>query len=176
VRDEHNRLEYFNNTIGIGFDAVVTIHTRKIKAIHGFMMYLIATLKTIFLDFAPMDLQVKTDQESWQQPTIMLTLGNGPREGGGFMVTPQALVDDGILHYATISRISRATMLRLVPEVMRGTHARFSQVRMGTCRSMVVHSQQPLYVHCDGEIFAGFDARIFQLSLEILPHALQFMK
>ena len=176
VRDGQGRQEYFNNTLGIGFDAVVTIHTRRITAIHGFMMYLIATLQTIFRNFNPMDLHVVTDRESWDQSTIMLTLGNGPREGGGFLVTPEARLDDGILDYVTIRKISRLTMLRLVPEVMKGTHARFKQVRMGTCRKMEITSKQPLNVHCDGEIFAGFDSDIRKLEIEILPDALHFLK
>jgi diacylglycerol kinase (ATP) len=176
VRDEHNRLEYFNNTIGIGFDAVVTIHTRRITAIHGFLMYFLATVQTIFRNFTPMDLRVETDTESWEQATIMLTLGNGPREGGGFIVTPQAKLDDGWLNYVTVRKITRLTMLRLVPEVMKGTHARFKQVRMGTCRKMAITSQQPLYVHCDGEIYSGFGTDIRRLAIEILPNAIRFLK
>jgi YegS/Rv2252/BmrU family lipid kinase len=169
VRDENDRLEYFNNTLGIGFDAVVTIRTRKIISIHGFLMYFVATLQTILRNFTPMDLHVETDRESWDQATIMLTLGNGPREGGGFIVTPDAKLDDGLLHYVTIRKISRLTMLRLVPEVMKGTQARFKQVRMGTCRKMNIASRQPLYVHCDGEIYAGFGTDLHKLTIEILP-------
>ena len=176
VRAGNDRLEYFNNTIGIGFDAVVTIRSRKITAIQGFMMYFVATLQTIFQNFTPLDLHVETDQESWNQATIMLTLGNGPREGGGFIVTPDARLDDGVLNYCTIRKISRLTMLRLVPEVMKGTQARFKQVRMGTCRTMAIASQQPLYVHCDGEIFAGFGTDIRQLTIGILPNAIRFLR
>ncbi len=176
VRDENDRLEYFNNTIGIGFDAVVTIRTRKITFIHGFMMYFVATMQTILRNFAPMDLHVETDREKWDQSTIMLTLGNGPREGGGFFVTPEAKLDDGLLNYVAIRRISRLTMLRLVPEVMKGTHARFKQVRMGTCHKMTIASQQPLYVHCDGEIYAGFGMDIRKLTIEILPNAIRLLK
>ena len=106
----------------------------------------------------------------------MLTLGNGPREGGGFLVTPQAKLDDGLLNYATVRKITRLTMLRLVPEVMKGTHARFKQVRMGTCRKMAITSQQPLYVHCDGEIYAGFGTDIRRLVIEVLPNAIRFVK
>jgi diacylglycerol kinase (ATP) len=176
VRAGLDRQEYFNNTLGIGFDAVVTIHTRRMTKVHGFMMYLLATLQTIFRNFTPMDLHVETDQESWGQATIMLTLGNGPREGGGFIVTPEARLDDGLLNYATIRKISRLTMLRLVPEVMKGTHARFKQVRMGAFRKMTLTSQQPLYVHCDGEIFTGFGTDVRELSIEILPQALRVLK
>jgi YegS/Rv2252/BmrU family lipid kinase len=176
VRDENDRLEYFNNTIGMGFDSVVNLYTRKITAIHGFLMYFIALIMTIFRNFDPIDLHVETDQESWELCSLMLAIGNGPREGGGFIITPDAKLDDGILNYVTIQKISRLMMLRLVPEVMRGTHGRFKQVRMGTCRRMTVTSQQPLYVHCDGEIFAGFGTDVRKLAIQILPNSIHFLK
>ena len=176
VRDQDGRQEYFNNTIGIGFDAVVTIRSRKITLIHGFMMYFVAVVQTIILNFKSMDLHVETDQESWDQSTLMLTLGNGPREGGGFLVTPAAKFDDGLLNYATIRKVSRPMMFRLIPEVMKGTHGRFKPVRMGVCHKMAVASQQPLYVHLDGEIYAGFGTDVRKLSIEILPNSIRFLK
>jgi len=176
VRDENDRLEYFNNTIGMGFDSVVNMYTRKITVIHGFVMYFVALMITIFRNFDPIDLHVETDQETWDLRSLMLALGNGPREGGGFIVTPEAILDDGILNYVTIKNISRLMMLRLVPEVMKGTHGRFKQVRMGTCRRMSVNSKQPLYVHCDGEIYAGFGTDIRKLDIQILPNSIHFMK
>jgi YegS/Rv2252/BmrU family lipid kinase len=176
VCDENGRLEYFNNTIGVGFDAIVNIYTRQITRIHGFMMYFVALMQTIFRRFDAVDLHVETDRQSWDLNTLMLALGNGPREGGGFLVTPEAKYDDGLLHYVTIRKISRLMMLRLVPEVMRGTHGRFKVVQMGTCRRLSLQSRQPLYVHVDGEVYAGFGTDIHKLAIEILPGALQFMR
>ena len=176
VRDQHGRQEYFNNTLGIGFDGVVTIRSRKITRIHGFMMYLVAVIQTIILNFKPMNLHVETDQETWDQSTLMLTLGNGPREGGGFMVTPEAKFDDGILNYAAIRKVSRLMMFRLIPEVMNGTHGRFKPVKMGTCRRMSITSDSPLYIHGDGEIYAGFGMDVRQLAIEIQPSAIHFLK
>jgi YegS/Rv2252/BmrU family lipid kinase len=176
VRDENDRLEYFNNTIGMGFDSVVNLYTRKITVIHGFLMYFIALIITILRSFDPIDLHVETDLETWDLNSLMLALGNGPREGGGFIITPDAKLDDGLLNYVTIKKISRLMMLRLVPEVMRGTHGRFKQVRMGTCRRMTVTSQQPLYIHCDGEIYAGFGTDVRKLAIQILPNSIFFLK
>jgi diacylglycerol kinase (ATP) len=175
VRDEHGHTEYWNNTLGIGFDAVVTIRARKINFVHGFAMYFLAVMQTIALNFNPMNLHVETDDVSWDQATIMLTLGNGPREGGGFLVTPDARLDDGILHYAAVDKLSRLMMLRLVPEVMKGTHGRFKQVRMGTCKKMTVTCDKPLKVHFDGEIFAGFGTDIRQLNIAIHPAAIRLV-
>jgi diacylglycerol kinase (ATP) len=176
VCDENDRLEYFNNTIGMGFDSLVNLHTRKITVIHGFLMYFVALMTTIFRNFNPIDLHVETDQETWDQRSLMLALGNGPREGGGFIITPGAILDDGLLNYVTIKNISRLMMLRLVPEVMQGTHGRFKQVRMGTCRRMTVTSKQNLYVHCDGEIYAGFGTDIRKLTIQILPNSIHYLK
>jgi diacylglycerol kinase (ATP) len=176
VCDENGRLEYFNNTIGMGFDSVVNMYTRRITAIHGFMMYFVALMITIFRHFDPIDLHVETDQETWDLRSLMLALGNGPREGGGFNITPQAVLDDGLLNYVTIKKISRLMMLRLVPEVMRGTHGRFKPVKMGTCRRMNVNSQQRLYIHCDGEIYAGFGTDVHRLTIQILPNSLRYLK
>ncbi len=176
LRDENDRLEYFINTAGMGFDAVITLHTKKITAIHGFMMYFVALIIAIFRNFDRIDLHVETDQETWDLSTLMLALGNGPREGGGFIITPDARLDDGLLNYATIRKISRLMMFRLIPEVMQGTHGRFEQVRLGTCRTMAVASQQPLYIHCDGEIYAGFGTDVRKLVIQIIPNSIQFLK
>jgi diacylglycerol kinase (ATP) len=176
LSDETGRKEYFDNTLGIGFDAVVTIRSHKLPVIRGFLMYLTAVIQTIILNFNPMQLHVETETESWDMPTLMLTLCNGSREGGGFLVAPQAHNDDGILEYATIRKVSRMMMFRLVPEVMKGTHGRFKQVRMGTFHKMTLTSDRALYIHADGEIYTGFSTDIRKLSLEVVPKAIQVIK
>jgi diacylglycerol kinase (ATP) len=175
LKDEHGRVEYFNNTCGAGFDAIVNLRSRKIHFVHGFMMYLVAVLQTIALNFTAIPMSVQTDREAWSQPSLMLALGNGTREGGGFLVTPDARVDDGLLHYATIGRISRLFMLRIIPEVMRGTHGRFKQVRLGACREMTLTAEAPLCVHTDGEVFAGFDSVTRTLTIQVVPNAIRLV-
>jgi YegS/Rv2252/BmrU family lipid kinase len=174
--DERGHREYFDNTLGIGFDAVVTIRSHKLPLLRGFIMYLTAVLQTIVLNHQPARLQIEADHESWNQSTLMLVLCNGPREGGGFMVAPGAKIDDGILHYAMIEACSRLTMLRIVPEVMRGTHDRFKQVRLGNCRELSLKSDIPLYIHADGEILTSFGSNLRGLKVEILPAALSVVR
>ena len=176
LEDEHGRTEYFDNTLGIGFDAVVTIRSHKLPVVRGFLMYLTAVIQTIMLNFDPMGLHVETDEETWDLPTLMLTLCNGPREGGGFLVAPEAQPDDGLLHYATIRKVSRLMMFRLIPEVMNGTHGRFKQVRMGTCKKLTLTSDRPLYIHVDGEVYSGFGTNIRRLSVEVIPNALKVVR
>ena len=173
LKDADGRSEYVDNTIGIGFDAVVTIRSHKLPVVRGFLMYLVAVIQTIILNFDPASLKVQTDRETWEAPTLMLVMSNGPREGGGFLVAPEAKNNDGVLQYASIRKVSRAMMFRLVPEVMKGTHGRFKDVRMGDFQRMSVVSDRPLYIHTDGEIFSGFGTNVRDISFEILPSALQ---
>ncbi len=175
LTDEHGRLEYADNTVGIGFDATVTIRSRKIPVVRGFLIYLIAVLQTILLNHEAARLTVKTDREEWEEEMLMLVLCNGGREGGGFMVSPQARPDDAQIEYAAVRKVTRPMMMRLIPEVMRGTHGRFKQVRMGQFQKMELKSDRPLLIHTDGEIFAGFGMDVRQLSVELMPAAIEIV-
>jgi YegS/Rv2252/BmrU family lipid kinase len=173
LEDNLGRVEHWGNTLGIGFDTTVTIRSRSFRQFHGFLIYLVAVVQTILLDHDAPRLQVQTDREGWEQEMLLLVLCNGGREGGGFRVQPQARPDDGLLNYAGIQRVSRPMMFRLLPEVMRGTHGRFRQVRMGEFTHMQVQSDRPLYIHMDGEIFAGWGNDVRGLKVDLLPQELQ---
>ncbi len=173
ITDEHGRKEYFDNTLGIGFDSVVTIRSHKLPVVKGFLMYLTAVIQTIILNHHPMTMMIETGTETWQDKNIMFTLCNGPREGGGFMLSPESKNNDGEMEYVAVTNVSRGTMFRLVPEFMKGTHMRFRQVRMGKFKKLTLTSDLPLYIHADGEIFTSFGSNLKKASFEILPQALQ---
>lgn len=176
MTDDHGREEYWDNTVGIGFDATVTIRSRRFKMVRGFLIYLFAVVQTIILNHEAAKMQITTDRERWQDETLMLVACNGGQEGGGFKVAPEAALDDAVFNYAAIGKVSRPMMFRLLPEVMKGTHGRFRQVRMGQFLKMDVVSDRPMYIHTDGEIFSGFGMDVRQIKLEILPAALEFIK
>ena len=176
MTDEHGRNEYFDNTLGIGFGAMVTIRSHQLPVVRGFLMYLTAVIQTIILNHNAMAMQIETDDQKWQQSVIYLVICNGPREGGGFLIAPEAKIDDGLFHYAMITNVSRVMMFRIVPEVMKGTHGRFKQVRMGTCKKFSLSADRPLYIHADGEIFTGPGTDLRKVSFEILPNALKVVR
>ena len=176
MTDEHGRTEYFNNTLGVGFGAMVTIRSHQLPVVRGFLMYLIAVLQTIIVDHVPIHMKIETDEQTWEQKVKYLVLCNAPREGGGFLVAPGAKIDDGLMHYVMITDVSRLMLLRIVPEVMKGTHLRFKQVRMGTCKKFSLSADRPLYIHADGEVYSGPGTNLRKLSFEILPSALKVVK
>ncbi len=176
LTDENGRREYFDNTLGIGFDAVVTIRSHKLPIVKGFLMYLTAVIQTILLNHNPAKVSIETESEKIQESVLMVTLCNGPREGGGFMLSPNSKNDDGKMEYVIVKKVSRAMMFRLVPEFMSGTHMRFKQIRMGEFKKFSLASDLPLYIHADGEIFTSFGSNLKKLSFEILPQALKVVR
>jgi YegS/Rv2252/BmrU family lipid kinase len=176
MTDENGRIEYFDNTAGVGFDAVVTIRSHKLPVVRGFLMYLTAVVQTIILNHQPAKMQLEVDGERWEQTNLMVTVCNGPREGGGFLVAPEAKNNDGTLHYAMIAKVSRAMMFRLIPEVMNGTHGRFKQVKLGACKKLSLASERPVYIHADGEIYTSFGSNLRKVDFEVMPGALLVVK
>lgn len=173
LTDETGRKEFFDNTLGIGFDTVVTIRSHKLPVLRGFMMYLVAVLQTIAMNHNPAKFVIEGDEIKLQQESLMMTVCNGPREGGGFLIAPEAKNDDGIFEYALVKKCGRLTMLRMIPEFMNGTHMRFPEVMMGRSKSLTIQSDLPLYIHTDGEIFSGFGSKIHNVKIEMLPSELK---
>jgi YegS/Rv2252/BmrU family lipid kinase len=176
MTDENGRVEYLDNTVGIGFDAVVTIRSHKLPVVRGFLMYLTAVIQTILLNHDPALMKIESDGELWQEEAMMLTLCNGPREGGGFIIAPDANMNDGIIDFALVKKCGRLMMFRLLPEFLKGTHIGFPQIKMGKCKTLSVRADRPLYIHADGEIFTSFGSNLKGLSFEILPKVIQVVK
>lgn len=175
LQDAQGRVVYWNNTIGIGFDTAVVIRSRNYRLVRGLGAYLIAVIQTIIFNDDASQIRVTTDSEAWNEQTTMLVLCNGAREGGGFTISPSARPDDGVFNYVGVRRVSRLMMFRLLPEVMKGTHGRFRQVRMGQFHRLDLQSDRPLVIHTDGEIYAGFGMNVHNLSVEIIPKAIRVM-
>jgi YegS/Rv2252/BmrU family lipid kinase len=176
MTDGHGRREYFDNTLGIGFGAMVTIRSHQLPLLRGFLMYLTSVIQTIILDHNPISMQIEMDGKKMEESIIYLILCNGRREGGGFLIAPDAKIDDGLLDYAMITNVSRLKMFRILPEVMKGTHGRFKEVTLGKCKKFTLTADRPLYIHADGEIFSGPGTDIRQVSFEILPNALKLVR
>lgn len=173
VEDNRGRVEYWDNALGIGFDAIVTIRSRRFTAFSGFLIYLLAVMQTIILNSKAPHFQIKTDQKAWSDQLLLFILCNGNREGGGFHVYPPAQVNDGALNYVGIPQVSRLMMLRLLPEVMRGTHLNLSLTRKGEFTEMEIQADQNLVIHTDGEIFSGFGMDVRSLKVNLIPSAIQ---
>jgi diacylglycerol kinase (ATP) len=175
IRDGAGRSEYFDNTAGIGFDAAVNIRSRKIRWIYGFMMYLTATLQTIALNFDAPHMHVTYDGGTLDQAVMMLTVGNGPREGGGFITTPGSQLDDGCLEFVYVDQISQVRMLQLLPKFMSAKHIGEHDVHLARTTKLTIDADRALPIHIDGELFAPYEANVRHVEVEVIPGAIRIM-
>ena len=160
---------YFGNVVGVGFDGAVLIETLKIKRLRGLALYLLAVLKTIFLNFdAPMT-KVTYDEREMMLPAMLVSVTNGPREGGGFLIAPDAEPDDGLFDLCIAHEVDRLTILRLLPHFLRGTHIDLEPITMARARQVIISSPEGLIAHVDGEVLCT-DAP--WIRCEILPGVL----
>jgi diacylglycerol kinase (ATP) len=163
---------FWVNVVGIGFDAVVDIHTRTMPIFSGFWLYFASAIQTILQNHIPYQLTGKIDGKPFEKILLMLIISNGKREGGGFKIAPLAQLNDGELNYVGVSEISRIRMLMTLPYFLQGTQDRLPYVESGSLKSMEVRSDRPMQIHADGEIIAGLDSRVTSIKIQILPSAI----
>jgi diacylglycerol kinase family enzyme len=172
VCDNFGRSEFWSNTIGIGFDTIVTIYSRKVPLFQGFAVYFLAVLQTILFNHEPFRLEMTADGQHSSREVLMLVLCNGKREGGGFLIDPKASLQDGALSYLAVDTVSRLRMLATIPYFLKGNHDKLAYIHTAPFRQLELNSNRSLYIHTDGEVFAGFGSRVNRLTVEVLPGAI----
>ncbi len=162
---------YFGNGVGIGFDAVVGFEALKMKRLHGFASYIVAALKVIFLYYRAPQLRIELDGEAIIQPSLLVSIMNGRRMGGGFLMAPQGRPDDGLFDLCIARQVSRARIFALIPRFMSGTQAGQKPITTGRARRVVVTALTgSLPAHADGETLC---TEGHELAMELLPRRVE---
>jgi YegS/Rv2252/BmrU family lipid kinase len=175
IDDGRGRPEVFQNNMGIGFDAIIVIRTKKLARLHGFVMYMTAVLQTIAFDYDAPDLELEFDDEHVRQPSLFLSLGMGPRHGGGFLLTPDAQLDDGLIDSCLVNVVSRRTMISMLLRVINGTHTTSEHVSMRQNKRLSIRASVPLPIHVDGEMLAYPEDNVRNVTITCLPGALRIV-
>jgi len=158
---------YFANCVGLGFDAIATIEVKKLPRLGGFPSFLVAVLKTIFVyDQAPLA-TIEFNGQTLSQRSLMISIMNGRRLGGGFIMAPDSQPEDGLFDLCIARQVSRARVLTLLPHFLRGTQASQEEITTGRARRISITAVDgPLPAQCDGEIIST-DGR--RLEIDLLP-------
>ncbi len=142
---------YFINTVGIGFDAVVANESAKIKYVRGLPLYITALIRAL-LKYKTPNFSVNIDGKLYEEKFFLITIGNGTCSGGGFYLTPDAILDDGIFDICYVNDLNIFKILKIFPSVLKGSHGKFSEVNFLKTTNLMIDSKEMFYVHADGEI------------------------
>jgi diacylglycerol kinase (ATP) len=157
--------EYFDNSLGIGFDAEVVRQALKITRLRGLAVYVVAVYKTFAIFRAPV-LEVVSREHSETGAMMMLEVAIGVSAGGGFYLTPEADPSDGLLDVCLIRKVGLLQFLRDVPKVLKGTHTALDEVAMIRTATLKIRSpDRPLLLHLDGELRSPAEREI-EVTLE----------
>ena len=99
-----------------------------------------------------------------------MAVANGRYFGGGMMMAPEALLDDGQFDVVTIGDIRKATLLRLFSRVYKGTHLGTPKVSLRRARKIIaepVNPEDEVLLDVDGEAPGRLPA-----TFELLPKAI----
>ncbi len=160
--------KYFANSVGIGLDAKVAYEASKLPMLRGLAKYIVSAMKSIF-SYSPSTAHVSFGLRESHGKHLLIAVGNGKSAGGGFYLTPDAILDDGLLDICLAKDISSLEALKIFPFVLKGKHGRFAKIEFGRTTSLSVKGEDDLPVHVDGEVI-GLDQR--EILIDMKPRAL----
>ena len=159
----------FLNGMGLGFDAEVAAQnyvapgeTKK----GGKYKYVWHIIKTL-LFFREKKMITNNGTRSEETDCFINTISIGRRFAGGFLLTPKAIANDGLLDVCAIRKLSLLQRFQILLMVPKGTHTNDKRVNYYQTPTVKLEFSTEVPFHVDGEL--NF-ARKF--DVQILPGAL----
>ena len=158
----------FINAVGIGFDGEVLKSVRAIRLLGGQLGYLWVVLKKIF-SFREKHYQITYDDNKLSGKYLLVMITNATSTGGGFMVSPEALINDGKLNMVLCKPLSVLKRLQYLPVVEKGKHLHKDFIDHQQVCSIKIECAHETFAHIDGELIS---AKIFDIT--VLPKHYSF--
>jgi diacylglycerol kinase (ATP) len=159
---------WFACVLSAGFDAIVNERANSMRHPKGPSRYLIA-LGLELAKLKPIAYRLELDGETIVTSGALISVGNNVSLGGGMKVTPDALLDDGLLDVLVVQALSRTAFLRIFPRVFKGTHVTDRRVAVYRAKRIRIESDA-VVAYADGERIARLP-----IDIEIVPGALKML-
>ncbi|MDE3211736.1 MAG: hypothetical protein KGM98_00770 [Bacteroidota bacterium] len=155
----------FLNIVGIGFDGAVLESLGETRKSRGHLTYLTHVIRKIFT-FKEMSFEIRTGVAGYtlEGPHLLVSIANGQRTGGGFLVAPEARLDDGLLDLTLCEPLSRMKRLRYLPVIEKGKHLQLPFITHLRVPEVTITAVQEVAAQIDGELFYS---RVFEIT--VLP-------
>ena len=148
----------FLGVLSSGFDSLVNERANVMTWPNGNARYVVAILGEL-RTFRPVPYRAVVDGRPVEGEAMLVAVGNGVSYGGGMRVCPDATPDDGMLDVTWLHGVSKATFLRVFPQVFSGSHVRSPHV--STTRAAAIELDAPgQLAYADGERVGPLPATI----------------
>ncbi|HWP49662.1 MAG TPA: diacylglycerol kinase family protein [Candidatus Limnocylindrales bacterium] len=164
---------YFFATAGVGFEAYLgCLYDKNATSRRGIWPYFFLALRE-FHKFQPPEMMLEFTTPIGQKKIIgnpfIVTIANTEQFGGGAIIAPGALPDDGVLNLCIIYKLSFLQALYHAPKLFTGNITRVPQMMMYPITSLNITRKSSTPVQVDGEpVMCGPE-----VSVTVLPGALK---
>jgi diacylglycerol kinase (ATP) len=162
---------YFLNASGGGYIAEVSVAvTPQLKTMAGRLAYVIGGAQAL-LDFEPVRATVLAEPGDLRIGLGLYTFAvcNSRLIGGGRLIAPEALIDDGLLDVCLIEAMSAVEFVALARTVADGTHVDDPRVRYLQASSVTIELDRQTRINTDGEVLSAT-----RCDYSVLPRATTF--
>jgi diacylglycerol kinase (ATP) len=168
---------HFVNLLGVGIDVEVLRVRERFHRLRGLPQYLAALAWTL-LTFRPESVRISLhsgrleDGPEYIEGRILLAAVTvGPSIGGGFLLSPDASPEDGLLDLFVVGPLRLWKVARIVPRVIRGTHGDIPEIRLRRFVSAVLERPdgRPFFFEMDGERMSD---PVSRMTVDVRPAAL----
>jgi diacylglycerol kinase (ATP) len=168
IRRSDDSTTWFACMVSAGFDAVVNERANRMNWPKGPSRYNLAMLIELAV-LRPITYRLVLDGVESTTTGVLISVGNGVSLGGGMKVTPDALLDDGMLDVLVVQRLTRLQFLRIFPRVFKGTHLSDPRVAVHRVRRVTIDADD-VVAYADGERIGPLPVEI-----EVVPGALRVL-
>lgn len=156
---------WYAGVLSAGFDAVVNERANRMTHPRGKSRYTVAILHEL-ATFKPIHYRIIVDGVERQMRAMLISVANNVSLGGGMLIAPDAVIDDGLLDLFIVAPLSRLGFLRVFPKVFSGTHTNLPQVELTRCRSVRIEAEN-VVAYADGERIG-----MLPVQIDVMPRAL----
>jgi YegS/Rv2252/BmrU family lipid kinase len=150
AKSDEEKTHYFINGLGIGFDAFVAYLNQQNKTLNGIASYILAVGKAL-KTYKPFEIDFSTEKESVKGEKMLLAIGNGVSAGGGFYLTPNGIVNDGLLELCVLDTVGKAELMMKLPLALFNKVDKIKQISLSRFQDLTINKISPTFVHADGE-------------------------
>ncbi|MDR3283723.1 MAG: diacylglycerol kinase family lipid kinase [Treponema sp.] len=143
---------YFVNGVGMGFDTKVGFEAAKMKIRSGLSYVFGAIITLARFEPAPL-LEIQYDDKTITLPSLIVSVMNGRRMGGTFIMAPHAVLNDGTFDICIIKQTAtRHRLLQIVLKYPKGQQEEFEETVMSRAVHFHIKALKGgMAAHCDGE-------------------------
>ncbi|GAA1519614.1 diacylglycerol kinase [Streptomyces albidochromogenes] len=114
--------KWFGTVLASGFDSRVNDRGNRMRWPSGRLKYDLAMVAEL-ASFKPVPYRITLDDgDVHEVEATLVAVGNGTSYGGGMRICAGARTDDGLFDVTVVGDCSRTTLIKVFPQVYRGTH------------------------------------------------------